>query len=152
MEPVGDEFAWEKLVHVAHPLHVIAPKRILKQVVAGVRDYGNRMGIPTVSGAVYFHPDYLGNPLVFAGCVGLIPFDKCFGNPRKGDRIIALNPELPTAYAQRAQLNYKLGEYQSAKNSLERFLELESARPFDDPEVRQAYDLLSKCEIALGGR
>jgi len=31
-----------------------------------VRDYGNRMGIPTVNGAVYFDDRYLGNPLVFA--------------------------------------------------------------------------------------
>ena len=38
----------------------------MKGVVAGVRDYGNRMGIPTVNGAVCFDPRYLGNPLVFA--------------------------------------------------------------------------------------
>jgi phosphoribosylformylglycinamidine (FGAM) synthase-like enzyme len=40
---------------------------ILQQVVAGVRDYGNRMGIPTVNGAVYFDERYLGNPLVYCG-------------------------------------------------------------------------------------
>jgi phosphoribosylformylglycinamidine synthase len=74
----------------AVPAGVIHPRRVLEQVVAGVRDYGNRMGIPTVNGSVYFHPDYLGNPLVFAGCVGLIPLDKCFGNAKPGDRIIAL--------------------------------------------------------------
>ncbi len=72
------------------PRGVIHPRRILKQVVAGVRDYGNRMGIPTVSGAVHFHRDYVGNPLVFAGCVGTIPLDKCFGDAKPGDRIIAL--------------------------------------------------------------
>lgn len=72
------------------PKGVIPPRRILQQVVAGVRDYGNRMGIPTVNGAVTFHPDYLANPLVFAGCIGLIPLDKCFGKVRAGDRIIAL--------------------------------------------------------------
>ncbi len=72
------------------PKGIIHPKRILQQVVAGVRDYGNRMGIPTVNGAVYFHPDYLGNPLVYCGCVGLIPLDKCFGQTQPGDHIIAL--------------------------------------------------------------
>ena len=72
------------------PKGVIHPRRVLQQVVAGVRDYGNRMGIPTVNGAVYFHPDYLGNPLVFAGCIGLIPLDKCFGDAKPGDRIVAL--------------------------------------------------------------
>ena len=72
------------------PAGVIAPKRILNQVVSGVRDYGNRMGIPTVNGAVWFHEDYLGNPLVFCGSIGLIPLDKCFGDAKPGDRIIAL--------------------------------------------------------------
>ena len=72
------------------PKGVIHPKRVLQRVVAGVRDYGNRMGIPTINGAVWFHDDYLGNPLVFAGCIGLIPLDKCFGKSQPGDRIIAL--------------------------------------------------------------
>ena len=72
------------------PKGVIPPRQILQQVVAGVRDYGNRMGIPTVNGAVWFHDDYVANPLVFAGCVGLIPRDKCFGEAHDGDRIVVL--------------------------------------------------------------
>jgi len=72
------------------PKGVIAPKRVLEQVVAGVRDYGNRMGVPTVNGAVWFHKDYIANPLVFVGCVGIIPLDRCFGKAQPGDRIIAL--------------------------------------------------------------
>ena len=72
------------------PKGVIEPGRLLGRVVAGVRDYGNRMGIPTVNGAVWFHEDYLANPLVFAGCIGLIPLDKCFGKPQPGDRIVAM--------------------------------------------------------------
>jgi phosphoribosylformylglycinamidine synthase II len=72
------------------PSGVLHPRRILKQVVAGVRDYGNRMGIPTVNGAVWFDDRYLGNPLVFCGSVGLIPRDKCFGDAQPGDRIIVL--------------------------------------------------------------
>ena len=47
--------------------------KVMQGVVAGVRDYGNRMGIPTVNGAVCFDERYLGNPLVFCGTVGLIP-------------------------------------------------------------------------------
>jgi len=72
------------------PKGVIHPKRILQQVVAGVRDYGNRMGIPTVNGAVYFDNRYLGNPLVFCGCVGLIPRDKISKAARKGDAIVLM--------------------------------------------------------------
>ncbi len=72
------------------PKGVLHPRRILQQVVAGVRDYGNRMGIATVNGSVYFDESYVGNPLVFAGCVGLIPLRFAFGEARPGDRIIAL--------------------------------------------------------------
>src|SRR5207244_8684606 len=36
------------------PPGVLHPRRIMRSVVAGVRDYGNRMGIPTVNGAIYF--------------------------------------------------------------------------------------------------
>ena len=53
------------------PPGVLHPKRVMKGVVSGVRDYGNRMGIPTVNGAVYFDPRYLGNPLVYCGNVGI---------------------------------------------------------------------------------
>ena len=55
------------------PPGVLHPRRVMKGVVAGVRDYGNRMGIPTVNGAVYFDKRYLGNPLVYCGNVGMIP-------------------------------------------------------------------------------
>ena len=74
----------------ALPRGVIHPKRILQQVVAGVRDYGNRMGIPTVNGAVYFDDRYLGNPLVFCGCVGLIPRDKIDKAARPGDVVVVM--------------------------------------------------------------
>jgi phosphoribosylformylglycinamidine synthase len=70
------------------PRGVIHPKRVLQQVVAGVRDYGNRMGIPTVNGAVYFDDRYLANPLVFCGCVGLIPRAKIKKAAHDGDAIV----------------------------------------------------------------
>ncbi|HEY7089483.1 MAG TPA: phosphoribosylformylglycinamidine synthase subunit PurS, partial [Tepidisphaeraceae bacterium] len=72
------------------PRGVIHPKRILQQIVAGVRDYGNRMGIPTVNGAVYFDDNYIGNPLVFCGCVGLIPRDKIEKQAKAGDAIVVM--------------------------------------------------------------
>jgi phosphoribosylformylglycinamidine synthase II len=72
------------------PPGVLHPLRVLKGVVSGVRDYGNRMGIPTVNGAIYFDRRYLGNPLVFCGNVGLIPHDKSFKEPLAGDLIVAI--------------------------------------------------------------
>ncbi len=76
------------------PAGCLHPKRILNQVVAGVRDYGNRMGIPTVNGAVWFDDRYVGNPLVYCGCVGVMPRGDgdalISGEAKPGDRIIAL--------------------------------------------------------------
>jgi phosphoribosylformylglycinamidine synthase len=72
------------------PPGVLHPRRVMKGVVSGVRDYGNRMGIPTVNGAVYFDRRYLGNPLVFCGNIGLIPRDKSFKEAKAGDLIVAL--------------------------------------------------------------
>ena len=72
------------------PPGTLPPRRILQGVVAGVRDYGNRMGIPTCNGAVFVHPDYRTNPLVFAGNVGLIPRDKIAKGARKGDKAFVL--------------------------------------------------------------
>ena len=70
------------------PPGVLHPRRIMRGVVAGVRDYGNRMGIPTANGALYFDERYLGNCLVYCGNLGLMPRDKCFKHPKAGHRII----------------------------------------------------------------
>ena len=72
------------------PAGCLPPRRVLSEVVAGVRDYGNRMGIPTLSGAVWFDPRHVGNPLVFCGVVGLLPRHLVRGAAAAGDRIIAL--------------------------------------------------------------
>ena len=72
------------------PAGCLHPRRILSQVVAGVRDYGNRMGIPTVNGTVWFDDRYVGNPLVYCGCVGVMPRDRIAGDPLPGDLIVVL--------------------------------------------------------------
>ncbi len=72
------------------PPGVLHPRRVIRGVVAGVRDYGNRMGIPTVNGAIYFDDRYLGNPLVYCGNVGLLPVDKVKKEPQPGDHIVAI--------------------------------------------------------------
>ena len=64
------------------------PRRILRGVVAGVRDYGNRMGIPTVSGGVWFHEGYVANPLVYAGTLGLLPRSAATKSVEPGDVIV----------------------------------------------------------------
>jgi phosphoribosylformylglycinamidine synthase len=49
------------------------PKRLLDGVIEGVRDGGNKSGIPTPYGQVWFHHGYLGKCLVFVTAVGLMP-------------------------------------------------------------------------------
>jgi phosphoribosylformylglycinamidine synthase len=72
------------------PAGVLHPRRVMRGVVSGVRDYGNRMGIPTVNGAIYFDDRYLGNPLVYCGTVGILPSDKSFGQPQLDDHIVVV--------------------------------------------------------------
>lgn len=72
------------------PDGVLHPRRIQSGVVAGVQDYGNKIGIPTVNGAILYDEGYTANPLVFCGCVGLAPKGKHVSTPKSGDRVIVL--------------------------------------------------------------
>ncbi|MEM6776632.1 MAG: phosphoribosylformylglycinamidine synthase subunit PurL [Planctomycetota bacterium] len=72
------------------PPGVLHPRRVMQGVVAGVRDYGNRMGIPTVNGGVYFDERYLGNPLVYAGNVGIMPVGSENKSVKPHDFIVAV--------------------------------------------------------------
>ena len=69
---------------------VIHPLGIMRGVVRGVRDYGNRMGIPTISGAIQFDPSYIYNPLVFCGTAGLIPITDIDKEMSPGLKVIAV--------------------------------------------------------------
>ncbi len=57
------------------PEGVKHPKYLFRRVVDGIADYGNRVGIPTVSGMVNFHEGFTGNCLVNVGCVGIARTD-----------------------------------------------------------------------------
>ncbi|MDA0834148.1 MAG: phosphoribosylformylglycinamidine synthase subunit PurL [Planctomycetota bacterium] len=72
------------------PPGVLHPKAVLSGVVAGVRDYGNRMGIPTVNGSIFFDERYLGNPLVYCGNVAMIPVGKSQKQANPGDYIVSV--------------------------------------------------------------
>lgn len=72
------------------PKGCLPPLTVLKGVVAGVRDYGNPMGIPTVHGAVHFDPDFVGNPLVYVGNIGILPKDKVEKRAKVGDVVFVV--------------------------------------------------------------
>ncbi|HDM66915.1 MAG TPA: phosphoribosylformylglycinamidine synthase subunit PurL, partial [Thermoplasmatales archaeon] len=54
------------------PPGVKHPTYLMRGVVEGIRDYGNRIGVPTLAGQVYFHKGYIGNCLVNVGCIGIM--------------------------------------------------------------------------------
>src|SRR5207248_86827 len=72
------------------PPGILSPRRIASGVVNGVRDYGNKMGIPTVNGAILYHSGYIYNPLVFCGCLGILPHGSHPRRVQPGDRIVVL--------------------------------------------------------------
>ncbi len=74
----------------ALPRGVLHPRRLYNGVVHGIEDYGNKMGIPTVNGSIYFDPGYTGNPLVYCGCAGIAPVG---AHPREvlpGDLVVVI--------------------------------------------------------------
>jgi phosphoribosylformylglycinamidine synthase subunit PurL len=72
------------------PKGVKSPRYLAAGVIAGIRDYGNRVGVPTVSGGIYFDPSYTVNPLVNVGCVGFLPRARLRPNRARavGDRLV----------------------------------------------------------------
>jgi phosphoribosylformylglycinamidine synthase len=72
------------------PDGVLHPRRVRVGVVAGIEDYGNKMGIPTVSGAIVYDAGYTANPLVYCGCVGIAPVNSHPRAQQAGDHVIVL--------------------------------------------------------------
>ncbi|MGB2578676.1 phosphoribosylformylglycinamidine synthase [Elusimicrobium simillimum] len=72
------------------PPAALAPSRIITGVIEGVRDYGNRLGIPTAAGAVWFDDNYALNPLVFVGTIGIMPTWAVDKKVHVGDLVVAI--------------------------------------------------------------
>ncbi|MEM1556289.1 MAG: phosphoribosylformylglycinamidine synthase subunit PurL [Candidatus Bathyarchaeia archaeon] len=70
------------------PSGIKHPKYIFRGVIAGIGHYGNNMGIPTVNGAIYFDESYVGNVVVYCGCVGILPISKYVKRARAGDYLV----------------------------------------------------------------
>jgi phosphoribosylformylglycinamidine synthase len=71
------------------PQGVLHPRRMFKGVRAGVADYANRLGIPTLNGAILFDERYVANPLVYCGTLGLLPKKIARpGKQRPGDKVV----------------------------------------------------------------
>jgi phosphoribosylformylglycinamidine synthase II len=77
------DFDYEKL-----PSGVKHPKYVYMGVIAGIGTYGNNMGIPTVNGAIYFDESYVGNVVVYCGCIGLLPLKKFRKSIKPNDIVV----------------------------------------------------------------
>ncbi|MFH1402828.1 MAG: phosphoribosylformylglycinamidine synthase subunit PurL [Candidatus Altiarchaeota archaeon] len=58
------------------PKGVKHPRYLFHGVIAGIADYGNRVGVPTIAGMVCFDESYVSNCLVNVGCIGILPKDE----------------------------------------------------------------------------
>ncbi|MEJ2537638.1 MAG: AIR synthase related protein, partial [Calditrichia bacterium] len=58
---------------------------LLDGVVRGIADYGNCLGVPTISGEIYFEDCYSGNPLVNAMSVGVVKHNQTASDIAKGE-------------------------------------------------------------------
>ncbi len=73
------------------PSGTLAPDYILKKVVSAVRDYGNRIGIPTNNGSFHFDDDFRAKPIILVGAYGILPKEKAkIGKPKIGDIAVVI--------------------------------------------------------------
>ncbi len=70
------------------PTGCLPPEYLLKRVVTGVRDYGNRMGIPTNNGSIHFHPDFRAKPTIIVGAYGTLPTKKAKKRKAKVGQVV----------------------------------------------------------------
>lgn len=83
-------FGPEDLAFEDVPDGVLHPKRIRSGVIAGIGDYGNKIGVPNIAGAIFHDASYTTTPLVFAGCVGILPRGSNPTEANVGDTIVVL--------------------------------------------------------------
>jgi phosphoribosylformylglycinamidine synthase len=83
-------FGPQDLPHEALPPGVRHPAYIAAGVVSGIEDYGNKMGIPTVNGAILYDEGYTQNPLIYCGCLGVLPRGSHPTEPRAGDLVVSI--------------------------------------------------------------
>ncbi|MCS7111913.1 MAG: phosphoribosylformylglycinamidine synthase subunit PurL [Ignisphaera sp.] len=64
---------------------------LIRGIVRGISDYGNRIGVPTVAGDTFFDSRFNRQPLVNVACVGVASRERLvLSSPRPGDLIIVM--------------------------------------------------------------
>jgi len=84
-------FAPPDLDPIKLPKGTLNPDYMQRKVVAGVKDYGNRMGIPTNNGSVHYHEDFRAKPTVIVGAYGILPDERALkGKPQLSDLVVVI--------------------------------------------------------------
>lgn len=79
------DLGYDKVLHgIKHP------KYIYRGVIAGIAHYGNNMGIPNVAGSIIFDEGYIGNPVVYCGCIGILHKSQYVKETKPGDYAILI--------------------------------------------------------------
>jgi len=142
------DFDYEKLLSgVKHP------KYVYMGVVAGIGSYGNNMGIPTVNGAIYFDESYVGNVVVYCGCVGLLPLRKFRRNAKQGDIIVLAGGK--TGRDGIHGVTFASAELTEKSEEISRPA-VQIANPIEEEKLKRAIIKIRDCELAsaitdLGG-
>ncbi len=139
--------------HNKLPKGLLHPIRMMKGAVAGIADYGNKMGIPTANGAIFFDEGYLYNPLVFAGSVGIMPRTKYVRNPQPGDIILVVGGKtgmdgihgVTFASAELSEETQSLGSAVQIGNPVEEKKVLEGLLRARDKYEKPLYSAVTDC-------
>jgi phosphoribosylformylglycinamidine synthase len=142
------DFDYEKL-----PSGVKHPKYVYMGVVAGIGSYGNNMGIPTVNGAIYFDESYVGNVVVYCGCVGLLPLKKFRRNVEPHDVVVLAGGK--TGRDGIHGVTFASAELTEKSEEISRPA-VQIANPIEEEKLKRAIITIRDCELAsaitdLGG-
>jgi phosphoribosylformylglycinamidine synthase len=129
------------------------PKYVYMGVVAGIGSYGNNMGIPTVNGAIYFDESYVGNVVVYCGCIGLLPLKKFKRNAKAGDIIVLAGGK--TGRDGIHGVTFASAELTEKSEEISRPA-VQIANPIEEEKLKRAIIKIRDCELAsaitdLGG-
>jgi phosphoribosylformylglycinamidine synthase len=73
------------------PETCLDPMYLQQRVIDGVRDYGNRMGIPTANGSIHYDDDFRAKPTVMVGELAIQPLELAKkGAPVHGDLVVTM--------------------------------------------------------------
>jgi len=84
-------FADPNLPEEQLPDGCLDPMYLQQRVIDGVRDYGNRMGVPTANGSIHYHKNFRAKPTVMVGALGILPEKYAQkGVPEHGDLVVTI--------------------------------------------------------------